>query len=789
MTVRKHSTAHTGQHKPRIRFKKQAKPPRHHFQIALIGSPNCGKTTLFNRLTGAQQTTGNWPGVTVEQKAGYMDIGEQHFHLIDLPGVYSLEDSRHSGLDERVALNYLQTQPADLIINVVDATRLERQLFLTAQLLHMGLPVVVALNRMDLLKEHHLEIDVDALSRALGCPVIPLSSYYNQGIDELKQQLPQRLNRPSNLHFDLPHTLHTAVHAVRDLQPEPESDSCWKTLHMLIYPEKAPLELRSFCQAQKADLEAHYQEDLALIAADLYFQFAHDAAHRSEQHTDRFTRDTTNLIDRWALHPVWGLPLFLLVMYLVFALSITIGNIFIDAFDQGAQALFVDGPSALLHGLHAPEWLNWILTQGIGSGLQVVATFIPVIGALFLLLSLLEETGYMQRAAFIMDGLMRRLGLSGQAFIPLVVGFGCNIPAVLASRTLPNPRDRILTIMMTPFMSCSARLTVYVMFAAAFFAEHAALLVFSLYVIGIVAAVLTALLLKHTLLPGEAPPVLMELPAYHKPATLNVLLNMRNRLRSFIVNAGKVIVLVVLVLNLLNSLGTDGSFGHDNRSDSVLSTLAKAATPVVEPLGIDEDNWPATVGLITGLLAKEVVVGSLDALYQSMESPPEAPEQPQDYDFIAALKAALATIPENLPGLVLGVNDPLGLQSLQNVADKAALAEDQGISLSTLNTMAQHFEGQSGAYAYLLLVLLYFPCVATFAAIKQELGWRWAFTSGGWSLFLGYSTAVGFYQLANFHKQPQTALTWLLIIAAAFVFITLILRRIGAQAAIQEQKP
>jgi len=754
--------------KPKIKFKKQSQPGKHAYQIGLIGNPNCGKTTLFNRLTGAQQTTGNWPGVTVEQKSGYFELNDKSYHLIDLPGVYSLEQSSHSGLDEKVATDYLQCQPTDLILNVVDATSLERQLFLTAQLLHMGLPVVVVLNRMDLLQERNLRIDVDKLSEQLGCPVIPVSAYYNKGIDQLKQHLPQMLNKHSDLHFDLPEVLHNSVHAVREEQKNPDSDSCWKTLQMLIEPSSAPLELQSFCQAEKKKLETHYQEDLALIAADLYFQHAHDTTHSSQENTDQFTRNTTDRIDRWTLHPLFGMPIFLGIMYLVFALSITVGNAFLDFFDLGAQALFVEGPAALLSSINAPSWLIAFLAQGIGGGMQVVATFIPVIGALFLLLSIMEETGYMQRAALIMDGLMRRLGLSGQAFIPLVVGFGCNIPAVLASRTLPDQRDRIMTIMMTPFMSCSARLTVYVMFATAFFSDNAALIVFSLYLVGILAAILTALILKKTLLPGEAPSLLMELPIYHKPAIINVLLNTRNKLKSFILDAGKIIVLVVLVLNFFNSLGTDGSFGHENQPTSVLSTVAKAATPIVEPLGITEENWPATVGLFTGLLAKEVVVGSLDALYQSAST---EEIDANNYQFIAALQEALATIPENVSNIFYDIQDPLGLQSIEDVTDKSVIAEEQGFTLSTLDKMAKYFDGQIGAYAYLLLILLYFPCVATFGAIKQELGWRWALYSGSWSMFLGYSVAVGFYQTATYAQHPQQSLTWLGLIALTFAIL------------------
>lgn len=761
--------------KSNYEFQSQHKTPKFDYQIALVGTPNCGKTTLFNRLTGAQQTTGNWPGVTVEQKSGLFELHDKKYKLIDLPGVYSLENSNHKGLDERITSEFVSTQSPDIVLNVVDATNLERQLFLSAQLLHMGLPVVVVLNSMDKLKELNLHIDIDKLSEKLGCPVIPISAYHNKGVAELKQQLPTHLNRNAKLYLDLPDRLHQSVHEVSQQQNYDESSSCWKSLQMLIFPNQAPEKIRNHCTAEKEELEAHFSEDLALIAADLYFQFAHDATHASQENTDKFSKNCTDEIDRWVLHPLLGLPIFLVIMYFLFAASIAIGNTFIDLFDLGAQALFVDGPTALLNSINAPDWLIAFLAQGIGGGMQVVATFVPVIAALFLLLSIMEESGYMQRAALIMDSLMRRIGLSGQAFVPLVVGLGCNIPAVLASRTLPDHRDRIMTIMMTPFMSCSARLTVYVMFATAFFSEHAALIVFSLYLVGILAAILTALLLKHTLLPGKAPQLLIELPKYQKPAVLNVLLNTRNKMKSFILDAGKVIVLVVLALNFFNSLGTDGSFGHENQPTSVLSSTAKSLTPIVAPLGVTEENWPATVGIFTGLLAKEVVVGSLDALYQQQKSE----DNNDGYDLITALSEALKTVPENVTGFVEGIIDPLGLQSIEDVNDRNAIAEDQGFTPSTLDKMVNQFDGAVGAYAYLLLILLYFPCVATFGAIKQELGWRWALYSGGWSMLLGYSVAVLFYQLANYQSHPMQSLAWLTIISILFMILYLSLWKIG----------
>lgn len=760
---------------------------QHHYQIALIGNPNCGKTTLFNRLTGAQQTTGNWPGVTVEQKSGHFKINQTPFHLIDLPGVYSLEQSQHCGLDERVACNFLQCQPADLIINVIDATNLERQLFLTAQLLHMGLPVVVVLNRMDLLKDYNLHIDIEKLSNALGCPVIPISAYHNKGIDELKQKLPEYLNQKTSISFELPEELAISFGKLQLMMEGhveiKEKRSCWKSLQMLVNPQSAPENVRTFCQQEKQQLEKTYSEDLELISADLYFQFAHDSAHASETRTDQFTRNTTDVIDHWVLHPVLGMPIFLLVMYLLFATSIAFGNVFIDFFDLGAQALFVDTPSYLLQQINAPEWLITVLANGIGGGIQVVATFIPVIGALFILLSILEDTGYMQRAALVVDNLMRKLGLSGQAFVPLVVGFGCNIPAVLATRTLPDSKDRIKTALMTPFMSCSARLTVYVMFATAFFPDNAALIVFTLYLVGILAAVLTALLLKYTLLQGKVSPLLMELPIYHKPTALNVLLNARNKLKSFIIDAGKVIVIVVMVLNVLNSLGSDGSFGHENQSDSVLSKIAKAATPIVAPLGITEENWPATVGLFTGILAKEVVVGSLDALYQQ-KTPMSASED--SYALIPALTEASATIGDNLQNLFANLADPLGLSSIQSIEDKSLIADEQGFELSTLDKMANYFDGQVGAFAYLLLILLYFPCVATFGALKQELGSKWALFSAGWSLFLGYAVAVSFYQIMIFERHPTTSSLWLLAFSLIFIALFISLKRIANSSKTQQ---
>ena len=331
--------------------------------------------------------------------------------------------------------------------------------------------------------------------------------------------------------------------------------------------------------------------------------------------TGEVGRNLSDRIDRVVLNRVLGIPIFLAVMYAMFMLTINVGGAFIDFFDILFGTILVDGFGALLGRLGSPDWLTALLADGVGGGIQTVATFIPIIGCLFLCLSALEDSGYMARAAFVMDRFMRTIGLPGKSFVPLIVGFGCNVPAIMAARTLENQRDRTMTIVMAPFMSCGARLPVYALFAAAFFPVGGQNLVFGLYLVGIGAAVLTGLVLKRTLLQGETSPFIMELPPYHLPAIGNVMIRTWDRLKGFVLRAGRVIVGVVVVIAFLNSWGSDGSFGNQDSDKSVLASIGRAMVPVFQPMGIDEDNWPATVGIFTGLLAKEAVVGTLDALY------------------------------------------------------------------------------------------------------------------------------------------------------------------------------
>jgi ferrous iron transport protein B len=420
--------------------------------------------------------------------------------------------------------------------------------------------------------------------------------------------------------------------------------------------------------------------------------------------------------------------------------------------------------------------LRVIIADGAGGGVQVVATFIPIIAALYLFLSAIEDSGYMARAAFVMDRFMRSIGLPGKAFVPLIVGFGCNVPAVMATRTLENVRERKLTILMNPFMSCGARLPVYALFAAAFFPNNGQNLVFALYLIGVIVAVLTGLIMKRTLLSGESTGFMMELPPYHLPTLKGILLRTWDRVRVFIKEAGQVIVVMVLVINVLNSIGTDGSFGNENTDNSVLGAVSQTITPVFSPMGISEENWPAVFGVLAGVLAKEVVVGTLDTLYSQLareEAGDDVKDEP--FDFWQAIGDAVSTVPENLSEVSNSLTDPLGL-NVGETGDAEQAAQEQEVNTGTFGAMVKRFDGQVGAFAYLLFVLLYFPCVATIGAIRREAGTSWAVFVAFWTTFIAYITASGYYQIMTFSQHPTFSFSWLLGTVIIFMLVVVFLR-------------
>lgn len=751
------------------------------FTVGVVGNPNCGKTTLFNTLTGARQHVGNWPGVTVEKKTGEYYFDNTAIQLVDLPGTYSLEAADDQvSLDEKVARDYVASKEADLIINIVDASNIERNLYLTSQLLEMRVPMIVVLNMMDVARQQGIVIDVSTLSESLGCPAIPISASTGEGILSLKEQI----NSAATCHPVPSLTIQynrALEQAIAELSPSLTSaaghyhcDLRWLALRLLeddtLAQEIAGRELSQTVAQLQRRVEAESDDEIDILAADARYGFVNELTRQCVTKRTELSRSTTDVIDTIVLSRFLGIPIFLLVMYAMFMFTINIGSAFIDFFDQLVGAFLVDGLAQVLSAFNWPQWLIALIANGIGGGVQVVATFIPIVGFLFMFLSALEDSGYMARAAFVMDRFMRMIGLPGKSFVPMIVGFGCNVPAIMATRTLDNQRDRILTNLMNPFMSCGARLPVYALFAAAFFPVGGQNLVFGLYFIGIAVAVITGLIMRHTLFKGESAPFIMELPSYHLPRVRGVLLRTWDRLKTFIVNAGKVIVPMVLVLNFLNSMGTDGSFGQENSDRSVLSEIGRGLTPAFEPMGIDADNWPATVGIFTGVLAKEAVVGTLDALYSQMASDSSEATEPEAFNLMTALENAAQTIPDNLIAVADNVLDPLGL-NIGDVSDIDAASAEQDVNFKTFNAMRDSFDGKTGAFAYLLFILLYAPCVAATAAIYRESNLGWTVFVLFWTTGIAYMTATLFYQLATFGSHPQSSLAWILGLCGIFLLV------------------
>lgn len=755
--------------------------------IAIAGNPNCGKTTLFNVLTGTQQQVGNWPGVTVEKKVGRFAHAGETVQLVDLPGVYSLSVAGGTtSLDERLARDYVIEERPDLVVNVLDASNLERNLYLTVQLLEMGAPMIVALNMMDVAKGRCIEIDVARLEAHLGCPVVPVVACRETGIERLRDRMIEAAHAGEAPRGDVefgPELEQAITRLIPVLEAEGQGDMArWLAIKHLEGDEIAgaltnPAIARA-AQDERAALEVAVGMEADTAIACGRYDFVARVAADCMRRTTELTRTHSDRLDRVVLSRSLGIPVFLLMMYLMFMFTINIGGAFIDLFDILAGALFVDGPAALLEAAGVAAWINTLLTTGIGGGIRTVATFVPVVGFLFLFLSLLEDSGYMARAAFVMDRFMRLIGLPGKSFVPLIVGFGCNVPAIMATRTLENPRDRVMTVMMAPFMSCGARLPVYALFAAAFFPSGGQNLVFALYLIGLAAAVGTGLLLKTTLLRGEAAPFVMELPPYHLPTLRGLLLRTWDRLKSFVVDAGRIIVAMVVVLAFLNSWGTDGSFGHEDSEASVLSEIGRTLTPVFAPMGLEQDNWPATVGIFTGILAKEAVVGTLNTLYEGLAEDDGSADAP--FSLTARIAEAFATVGPNLrDGLGLAT-DPMGL-NVGSVDDPTAAAAEQEVSVGTFGTMAALFDGKVGAFAYLLMVLLYMPCVAAMGAVWRETTPGWTLFAAGWTLALGYGSAVLFYQTATFGRHPVSSALWIGGIALGFAVFFGVLRWIGGR--------
>lgn len=740
-------------------------------QVALVGNPNCGKTTLFNGLTGGKQTIGNWPGVTVEKKEGLLKTKDEKINVVDLPGIYSL--AAHSE-DEKVARDYILSGEPDLIINILDSTNLERNLYLTTQLIEMQKPMLILLNRADLAKKQNIEINSKLMSADLDCKVIDISALDKKDIELTRNFIIEILNskeKIANTKIGYPDELESFISKysknLTKLSKKIGANERWIATKILeedqwvldqVYENKC-IE-KSVLKEEIEKIESVLDESVDVIVADYRYGYIYGLVKQTvKKHALR--KKFSDVIDKFVLNRLLGVPVFLGIMYLVFWTVMNIGGAFIDFFDIFFGTIFVDGFAELLTSIGTPEWMITIFANGVGAGIQTVATFVPIIFMMFLMLSILEDSGYMARAAFVMDKLMRFIGLPGKSFVSMIVGFGCTVPGVMATRTLENKRDRMLTVFMTPFMSCGARLPVYVLFAAAFFPKNSGNMVFSLYLVGILMAILTGLLLKKTLFKGEASHFVMELPAYNLPRVKHIFIHTWSKLKSFIFKAGAVIIIIVTILGSLNSFGTDGTFGNEDSDKSVLSAIGKTITPIFKPMGIDENNWPASVALFTGIFAKEAVVGTLNSLYSQNEAAEE--ESKTEFSLTKGLGEAFNTIPANLSGIGEGLADPLGV-GLVSETDKDKISDDIGADKGIFALMNKYFsKGPAQAYAYLLFILLYFPCVAAFAAVVREIGQKLAWLLAGYVTLIGWVVSTLFYQLTTGYQFEWIAFSIILI--------------------------
>ncbi len=635
--------------------------------FALIGNQNCGKTTLFNQLTGSNQHVGNFPGVTVDKKEGTIKNSGGAV-VVDLPGIYSISPYT---MEEIVTRDYLLGGEPDGIINIVDATNIERNLYLTLQLLELEMPMVVALNMMDEVAGSGGSIDIQKISAGLGVPVVPISASKNEGVAELVTvalRTVQKSERPKHHDFckgEVHRAIHSLAHMIEDHAEEKKIPLRFAATKLVEGDEAMmdKLEInqneREIVQHVADEMEAALGTDREAALADMRYNYIEQicagAVHKPGDTAEQLR---SVQIDRILTHKVFAIPIFLGIMLLVFWLTFgVVGSTLSDLFAAGISLVTNLADEALTR-LDVAPMLHALIIDGIFAGVGSVLGFMPTIVTLFFFLSILEDSGYMARVAFVMDKLLRKIGLSGRSFVPMVIGFGCSVPAIMASRTLSSERDRKMTILLTPFMSCSAKLPIYSVFTAAFFPEHGALVMMALYVTGMVVAILVGLLLKGTIFKGNPIPFVMELPAYRLPSAQNVLRHMWEKAKDFVVKAFTIIFVATIIVWVLQNFSTHLSIVTDS-SDSILAAIGQVIAPVFAPLGFGD--WRAATALITGLMAKETVVSTLAVL--------------------------------------------------MNVGEPAMLVP----VLSQLFTPL-------AAVSFLVFTLLYMPCVAAMAAVRRELG-------------------------------------------------------------------
>lgn len=658
---------------------------KHTLRCALVGNPNCGKTTLFNRLTGSRQYVGNWPGVTVEKKEGEAEFGETLIKLVDLPGTYSLDPYSP---EEALTGSFLLEERPDVVIDVVDATNLERNLYLTTQLMELGIPVVAALNMLDVLEKRGDHIDARQMEVSFGVPFVSVSAAKGIGMGKLLERVcAAGSSEPPHMRI-YPPEVERSLQKLESLLPDGYASPRWASV-LLLQGNRKIAEKAGLSEEKRralAEIQRRYADPEGLIA-DLRYRYLCAACGKAVKKSNPSGRLTaSDQIDKVVTNRFLAIPLFLCMIFAVFAATFgPVGSLLTAAVEKLFGALS-RGAVSLLAAAGASPWAKSLMVDGVLSGLGAVLSFLPQLVLLFLMLSILEDSGYMARAAFIMDRMLRKVGLSGRAFVPLLMGFGCTVPAVMGTRILESTRDKRLTILITPFMSCSAKTPVYALFISAFFLRNKPAVIFSIYLFGVVFAVLSALLFKNTILQGEQAPFVMELPPYRFPTPGSLFLHVWERVRDFLEKAGTVLLGATVAVWFLQYFTPELTPCTDS-SQSILARFGMLIAPVFTLCGFGE--WKPAVSLVTGLVAKETVVSTMQVLYQG------------------------------------------------------------GCDASLSAAVGQAFTPLS-AYSFMLFVLLYTPCVAALSAIRREMGsLKWTAVTVGYQLASAWFVSALFYQTAT----------------------------------------
>lgn len=664
-----------------------AKVAKKHINVACVGNPNCGKTTLFNALTGAKLKVANWPGVTVEKVEGQTSYEGMDITLVDTPGIYSLTCYT---IEEKVTRKCVMDDDIDVIINIVDASSLERNLYLTLQLLELGKPIVLALNMMDIVKERGMEIDMHRLPEMLGnVPVVPVSAAKRTGLDILLHAVIHHYEEGMEEYIlEYPREIEQRIEKLTELMRAnypSHSSARWHAIKLLENDEEVreehPINTESIVDKsyEKEIIQSKYAYIEKVMEETLF--------HKSKKAAG------TDKIDRLLTHPVLGIPMFLLIMGLVFFLTFTVGDALKGVFEAALETVS-QGALKLLTAMKVSGWMQSLIVDGIIAGVGGILTFIPNIFILFLALAVLEDSGYMSRVAYVMDSVMGKVGLSGRAFLPMILGFGCTVPAIMATRALETEHDRRKTMLITPFMSCSARLPIYVLFSEMFFEKYAALAAFSMYAIGMLTAIIAALVLNKLEKGKINDSLLIELPEYKRPNARTIWIYVWNKLKDYLTKAGTTIFLASIAIWFVLNFGLHGMV--ENPADSFGAMLGRLLVPVLAPAGLG--MWQIAVALISGISAKEIVVSSFAVLFG-----------------------------------VSNANSPAGMETV----------------LANVHAVNPDF-GPLNAYCLMLFCLLYVPCIATVATVKKESGsWRFTAKMLLFELLLAWCVATLVFQIGS----------------------------------------